>query len=138
MTRVAALWSPQESDAVVGFQETQEAAKAFSLQLQSVELRKAEYIEKAFAEIPKGRPNAIIVILNTLVTLHSRLIVDLAFKYRLPGMYPTRQFAEEGGLMASGPLMADLYHRAATYVDKILKVQNHLSCPLSSLRNSSW
>jgi len=56
-----------------------------------------------------------------LATLNSKQIVDLAFKYRLPGMYPTRQFAEEGGLIAYGPLMGDLYHRAAAYIDKILK-----------------
>jgi putative ABC transport system substrate-binding protein len=48
-------------------------------------------------------------------------IVELALRHRLPGMYPTRQLAEEGGLMAYGPLIGDLYRRAATYVDKILK-----------------
>ena len=69
----------------------------------------------------KARDSALLVILSPLVTLNSRRIVELALKYRLPGMYPTKQFAEEGGLMAYGPLMADLYRRAATYVDKILK-----------------
>jgi putative tryptophan/tyrosine transport system substrate-binding protein len=61
------------------------------------------------------------VILSPLVTLHSKRIVEMALKQHLPGMYPTRQFAEEGGLMAYGPLIGDLYRRAATYVDKILK-----------------
>jgi len=121
MTRVAALWAPQEREAVAGFKETQEAAQAFALQLQSVELARAEEIEKVLAEIPKGRPHALVVILHPLVTLHSKRIVEAALKHRLPGMYPTRQFAEEGGLMAYGPLIGDLYRRAATYVDKILK-----------------
>jgi putative ABC transport system substrate-binding protein len=106
---------------VTGYKETKEAAKAFSLQLHSVELRSAEDIEKAFAELPKSHSGALLVILNSLVTLHSKRIVELAAKHRLPGMYPTRQFAEEGGLMAYGPLMGDLYRRSATYVDKILK-----------------
>jgi putative ABC transport system substrate-binding protein len=78
-------------------------------------------MERVFAEITKARPNALFVILSPLVTLHSKRIVELALKHNLPGMYPTRQFAEEGGLMAYGPLIADLYRRAATYVDKILK-----------------
>lgn len=121
MTRVAALWSPQQLEAAAGFKQTQEAAKAFSLQLQSVELARAEDIEKVFAEIPKRRPDALVVVLHPLVTLHSKRVVEMALKYRLPGMYPTRQFAEEGGLMAYGPLIGDLYRRAATYVDKILK-----------------
>jgi putative tryptophan/tyrosine transport system substrate-binding protein len=121
MTRVAALWAPGQSEAVKGFKEIQEAARSFSLRLQSVELQNAEELEKVFAEISKGRPNALVVVLDPLVTLHSKQIVDLALKHHLPGMYPTRQFAEEGGLMAYGPLIADLYRRAATYVDKILK-----------------
>ena len=121
MTRVAALWAPQEREAVAGFKETQEAAQAFALQLQSVELARAEEIEKVLAEIPKGHPHALVVILHPLVTLHSKRIVEAALKHRLPGMYPIRQFAEEGGLMAYGPLIGDLYRRAATYVDKILK-----------------
>ena len=121
ITRVAAMWSPWESETVTGYKETKEAAKAFSLQLHSVELRSAEDIEKAFAQLPKSRSGALLVILNSLVTLHSKRIVELAAKHHLPGMYPTRQFTEEGGLMAYGPLMGDLYRRSATYVDKILK-----------------
>jgi putative tryptophan/tyrosine transport system substrate-binding protein len=121
MTRVAALWAPGQSEAVKGFKETQEAARGFSLRLQSVELQNAEELEKVFAEISKGRPDALLVVLDPLVTLHSKRIVDLALKHHLPGMYPTRQFAEEGGLMAYGPLIADLYRRAAMYVDKILR-----------------
>jgi ABC-type uncharacterized transport system substrate-binding protein len=61
------------------------------------------------------------VVLGPFVTLHSKRIVEGALKQRMPGMYPTRQFAEEGGLMAYGPLMGDVYRRAAIYVDKILK-----------------
>ena len=78
ITRVAAMWSPWESETVTGYKETKEAAKAFSLQLHSVELRSAEDIEKAFAELPKSHSGALIVILNSLVTLHSKRIVELA------------------------------------------------------------
>jgi putative ABC transport system substrate-binding protein len=121
MRRAAVLWAPGQSEAVRGFKETQEALQAFSLKLQSVEIQRAEDMEKVFAEVPKARPNALIVVLSPFVTLHSNRIVELALKHNLPGMYPTRQFAEEGGLMAYGPLIADLYRRAAIYVDKLLK-----------------
>jgi len=130
MTRVAALWSPQQREAAVGFKQTQEAAQALSLQLQSVELARAEDIEKVFAEIPKRRPDALVVILHPLVTLNSKRVVEMTLKYRLPGMYPTRQFAEEGGLMAYGPFIGDLYRRAATYVDKILKGAKPANLPV--------
>jgi len=121
MTRVAALWSSSENESVLGFKETQDAAKALSLRIQSVELSDTGEMEKTFAELIKMRVDALLVVLSPLVTLNSRRIVELALKQRLPGMYPTRQFVEEGGLMGYGPLLGDLYRRAATYVDKILK-----------------
>ena len=119
--RIAALRNPEEYEAVTGYKETQDAAQAFSLRLHSVEVQSANDFEHAFAQMEKARDRALLVILSPLVTLNSRRIVELALKYRLPGMYPTKQFAEEGGLMAYGPLIGDLYRRAATYVDKILK-----------------
>ena len=130
MTRVAALWSTSENESVLGFKETQEAANTLSLRMQSVELGEAGEIEKAFADLTKTRVDALVVVLSPLVTLHSKRIAELALKQRLPGVYPTRQFAEEGGLMAYGPLVAELYRRAATYVDKILKGANPANLPI--------
>jgi putative tryptophan/tyrosine transport system substrate-binding protein len=120
-TRVATLWNSRENESMVGFKQTQNAAKAFSVKLNSVEVHSAEDIEQAFADLPKARIDALLVMLSPLLTLQSRHVVELALKQRLPSMYPTRQFAEEGGVMAYGPLVGDLYYRAATYVDKILK-----------------
>jgi len=121
MTRFAALWSSSENESVMGFKQTEDAAKALSLRMQSVELGDAGEMEKRFADVTKTRVDALVVVLSPLVTLNSRRIVELALKQRLPGMYPTRQFVEEGGLMGYGPAVGDLYRRAATYVDKILK-----------------
>ena len=121
ITRVATLWSPRSTEAVAGLKETEEAAQALAIPLHLVKIEERADIEKAFAALPKANVNALLVVLSPQTTLHSKTIVDLALKQRLPGMYPTRQFAEEGGLMAYGPLIGDLYHRAAIYVDKILK-----------------
>ena len=121
INRVATLWSSLSSEAVLGVKETREAARGLSVPLYSMEVQTATDLDKAFANLPKAKVNALLVVLSPLATLNSKKIVDLALKFRLPGMFPTRQFAEEGGLMAYGPLMGDLYRRAATYVDKILK-----------------
>jgi ABC-type uncharacterized transport system substrate-binding protein len=121
VTGVLTLWSPRSSEAVIGLKETQEAARGLAVKLHPVKVQTAEDIEKAFAELPKANVNAVLVVLSPQVTLQSKRIVALALKQRLPGMYPTRQFVEEGGLMAYGPLIGDLYRRAASYVDKILK-----------------
>jgi putative tryptophan/tyrosine transport system substrate-binding protein len=121
LTRVAALWSPRSTEAVLGLKETEEAAHALSIPLHLVKVETQAEIEKAFAALPTTNVNALLVVLSPQTTLHSKAIVDLALKQRLPGMYPTRQFAEESGLMAYGPLIGELYRRAAAYVDKILK-----------------
>jgi ABC-type uncharacterized transport system substrate-binding protein len=120
-TRIAALWTPRYNEAVIGFKETQDAAKAFSVRLHPLEVSTAADIDRAFEQMVKVHDGAVVVILSPFSTLHSKLIVDLALKHRLPGMYPTKQFVEEGGLMGYGPLIGDLYRRASVYVDKILK-----------------
>jgi putative ABC transport system substrate-binding protein len=121
LSRAAALWTPRSSESVIGLQETRDAAQALSVPLYSMEVPTANDFASAFAKLPKAKVNALIVVLSPMATLNSKKIVDLALKYRLPSVYPTRQFAEEGGMMAYGPLIGDLYHRAAAYVDKILK-----------------
>jgi ABC-type uncharacterized transport system substrate-binding protein len=121
LSRVAALWSPRASQSVLGLKETQEAARALNVALYSMEVQTANDLDRAFANLPKAKVNSLLVVQSPLATLNSKRIVNLALKQRLAGMYPTRQFAEEGGLIAYGPLIGDLYYRAAAYVDKILK-----------------
>ena len=128
--RVAALWSPRDREAEIQFKETEEAAKVLSIRLHPLEIESADDIDRAFRAMTKARDQAIVIILSPLVTLNSKRIVELALKHRLPGIYPTRQFVEEGGLMAYGPLIADLYRRAATYVDKILKGRTPADLPI--------
>ena len=129
-TRVATVWSPGSSEAVLGLKETEDAARALAIPLHLLKVESRDDVEKAFATLPKTGVNALLVILSPQTTFHSKTIVDLALKQRLPGMYPTRQFAEEGGVMAYGPVIGDLYHRAATYVDKILKGAKPAELPI--------
>jgi len=84
-------------------------------------VRSAEDFTSAFGEMAKARDQALFLMLSPLTTLNSKRIVALALKHRLPGMFPTKQFTEEGGLMSYGTSTGGLYRRAATYVDKILK-----------------
>jgi putative ABC transport system substrate-binding protein len=130
ISRAAALWTSRSSESVIGLKETREAAQALSVPLYSMEVPTANDLDKAFASLPKAKVNGLVVVLSPFATLNSKRIVELALKYRLPGVYPTRQFVEEGGLMAYGPLIGDLYHRAATYVDKILKGANPGDLPI--------
>ena len=128
-----AVWNPTDAavqPAVDVFKEVEVAAQAHTLQLYSLEVRSAEDVDTAFVTMKKARLNALLTLLDPLTTLHSKHIVELAAKNRLPAMYPTRQFVEEGGLMAYGVNIGDLYYRAATYVDKILKGSNPAELPV--------
>jgi len=84
-------------------------------------VRSSEDFGSAFGEIKKARDQGLFLMLSPLTTLNSRRIVELALKHRLPGIFPTKQFAEEGGLLSYGTSTGDMYRRAASYVDKILK-----------------
>jgi len=129
MTRMAYLWNPlavsySEAGAPSGnpsYVQAKKAAETLGVQLLSYKVRTLVETEKAFADMQKVRPHALLVLQSPVMTLNSKRIVDLALEQQLPGMYPSNQFAQEGGLMAYGPLIGDLYRRAATYVDKILK-----------------
>ncbi|HEX9144213.1 MAG TPA: ABC transporter substrate-binding protein [Candidatus Binatia bacterium] len=119
--RVGYLWNPGAIVANPSFDQAKAIAQSVALQLQSYEARTPAEIEVAFADMSKTRPDALLVLLSPLMALNSKRIVELALGQRLPGVYPTNQFVEEGGLIAYGPQIGEMYRRAATYVDKILK-----------------
>ena len=86
-----------------------------------VETSGAADFERAFSEMTKVRADALTVLPIALFSFERRRLVDLAAKNRLPAVYSSRDFVDAGGLMSYGPDFADLFRRAATYVDKILK-----------------
>jgi len=135
MNRVAYLWNPSAVLANPSFDQAKAIAQAVALQLRSYEVYTLAEIEKAFADMSKARPDALFVILSPLMTLNSKRIVELAIAQRLPGMYPTNQFVEEGGLMTYGPRIGDMYRRAATYVNKILKRAKPADLPMEQPMN---
>jgi ABC-type uncharacterized transport system substrate-binding protein len=122
LSRVAILWNPAIRGAVLDYKETEGAARSLHLQLQSVEVSRADDLDRAFSAVTTGRAEALVVPAQNPVALANRSeIVRLAQRNRLPSIYGTREFADAGGLMAYGPNGADLWRHAATYVDKILK-----------------
>jgi len=121
-SRVAILWNPDIRGAVLDYKETENAARSLRLQLQSVEVGRADDLDRAFAAMMTGRAEALIVSTPNPVAFSNRgQIVRLAQKNRLPTIYGVRDFADAGGLIAYGPNAADLWRRAPMYVDKILK-----------------
>jgi len=122
VSRVAVLWNP--ANAVWQAQmlrATEVAARALGLQLQLLEARGPDELEGAFAAMTRERASALLVQVDVIFALHARRLADLAAKRHLPAMYGSREHVEAGGLMSYAPNIPDLFRRAATYVDKILK-----------------
>src|SRR5712692_5341592 len=97
------------------------APRALAVRLQFVEARGPADLDRAFSDMTRARAGALTVLPSAMFFNERRRLVDLAAKNRLPAVYQLREFVDTGGLMAYGPNLADLYRRAATYVDKILK-----------------
>ncbi len=122
VTCVAFLGNPDVPHSALVFRETQVAARVLGVELQSVEVRGAAEFESAFSAMTRERAGALI--LSTRVPVffaHRKQIADLAVKNRLPAIYANRDFVDAGGLMSYGAHVPDLYRRAATYVDKMLR-----------------
>jgi len=119
VTRVAVL-----REAVGGassIQATATAARALRVQLQIFELRDPNELPTVFAAMAKERIEALTVLPGPMITSQMPRIVELASRARLPAVFPEARFVEAGGMMSYGPNLAEMYRRAAGYVDKILK-----------------
>jgi putative ABC transport system substrate-binding protein len=124
VSRVAVLWQPgglperTEKDMLKG---AEVAARALGVRVQFVEARGPAEFDGAFSEMTRARAGALTVLGTPMFITGRRRLVDLAAKNRLPTVFSGRDWVDAGGLMAYGPNVPDLFRRAATYVDKILK-----------------
>ena len=121
ITRVAFLWGSSAQGALITKKETQAAAKALGLQFQSLEVRDSKDFDTVFEAATKGRAEALLTSPSSFLNTHQTRIIEFATKNRLPAMYAQPEFVDVGGLMSYAPNYADLFRRAAVYVDKILK-----------------
>ena len=101
--------------------ELENAARPLGVKLLVQDIRTADDLPTAFDAGARGRAEGLLTTAESIFVVHRKRVVELAAQHRLPGMYPYREMVEVGGLMSYGPTIADLYRRAATYVDKVLK-----------------
>ena len=120
VARVAFLWEGG-SRGNRALTDMEAATKALGLKLQSLEVRGLDDFESAFARAKRDGAHALITAPGPLLNTQQRQVLDFAAKNRLPAMYPFSEFVEAGGLMSYAPNIADLFRRAADFVDKILK-----------------
>jgi putative ABC transport system substrate-binding protein len=121
LSHVAVLGNSTDPGSAQMLGETERAAVALGVQHLYLDVRTPEDIEPAFRAASKGRADAVLALPSFLLTSQRKQLIALAVKSRLPAIYDRREFVEDGGLMTYGVSSTDLFWRAATYVDKILK-----------------
>jgi ABC-type uncharacterized transport system substrate-binding protein len=121
ISRVAVLWDSANAGNALWLGEMKTAAGALRITLQPLDVRGPDEFERAFSAIKKEHANALSVLANGVANTNRARIVDFAAKSKLPAMYANNLFVDTGGLMSYATDSADLWRRAAAYVDKILK-----------------
>jgi putative tryptophan/tyrosine transport system substrate-binding protein len=128
--RFAVLLNMGNPAAQSNWKQIEIAAPLIGSPIQPFDVRKPEDIALAFESAINNQCNALVVDQDALAQANKELIVSLAARYRLPAMYPARDYAAAGGLVSFGVDYPDLYRRAATYVDKILKGSKPADLPV--------
>ncbi len=128
--RVATLWNPEDPVYALELERTERAVRSLGRTLLPIAVRSPTEFETAFAEMVGARADALIVFAHTLTILNRRSLIDLANRHRMPTMYGLIEYVTDGGLIAYGPRLAEVYRRAAVYVDRILKGGNPADLPI--------
>ena len=121
LSRVAVIAISTEPGNAQLLKEMELAAEGLKVKLQHLDVLTSKDIETAFRAAAKGRADGVVMLGSAVFNNHRIQIVELAVKSRLPATYTRPEYVEDGGLMTYGPSINDLFRRAATYVDRILK-----------------
>ena len=132
LSRVAVLGTATNSANAQMLREVELAAKGFGGKLQYLDVLAPKDIETAFLNASKDRADAALVLGGPVLNSHRTQVTELAAKNRLPAVYGQPEFINAGGLMFYGASITDMFRRAATYVDKILKGRKPATFPSSS------
>jgi putative tryptophan/tyrosine transport system substrate-binding protein len=131
LARVAVLSNPANPSSVPNLQQMQAPAQSLGIELHVVEVRAPDRFESAFAALTAARAGALIVLPDGMLYSQHPRIVTFTAASRLPALFPEKEVAEAGGLIAYGPSIPDSFRRAAAYVDKILRGAKPADLPVA-------
>jgi putative ABC transport system substrate-binding protein len=130
VTRAAVLRDSSQGSGTTQFGVIQAVAPSLKVEVNPVNSRDADEIERAVAAFARSPNGGLIVAASGAGLLHRELIIMLAARYKLPAVYWERAFVEAGGLISYGPNYVDQFRRAAGYVDRILKGEKPADLPV--------
>jgi putative ABC transport system substrate-binding protein len=120
-SQVAILSNPANPSHVRELKAVQAAAGPLKLQVHRLEARSPEEFDRVFAAMRRARAEGLLILVDSMFTIHRTRLAELAAIYHLPTLYGIREFVVVGGLMAYGVNIVDYVEGAASYVDRILK-----------------
>jgi ABC-type uncharacterized transport system substrate-binding protein len=135
MSRIAVLSNRDNPATAAEWKEIQAAARALRVTLQLFDVKQAQDLLNAFSEMTRQRPDAVLIVMDTVIAPFRQLIADFAAKNRVPSIMALRDYTEWGGLMSYGPSLPELYRRAASYVDRLLKGAKPSDLPIERPTN---
>jgi putative tryptophan/tyrosine transport system substrate-binding protein len=135
VSRVAVFLDQTSRSNALSLEEIKVAAGALQVALQPLQVRGPDDFEPTFSAVKRERAGALIVLRTASTNTYRARIVDFTAKSRLPAMYADSEFTDAGGLMSYGSNRLDLFRRAATYVDKILKGAKPADLPVEQPKN---
>jgi putative tryptophan/tyrosine transport system substrate-binding protein len=130
ISSVAVLLNPDDPISVLGLNEIQSAARRLKFEVHALQVRDTYDLEKALQDVAKAKLDALAIMPNPVFVKNLKTIADFAIQNRIPSMFHLREFTDVGGLVAYGADRADLFRRAATFVDKILKGASPADLPI--------
>jgi putative ABC transport system substrate-binding protein len=130
LTRVAVIWDPATPSHTPAMRAVESTGRAMGLRLQSLAVRSTSAFDDAFSAAVRERAGAVLILSTPLFMGGTKRLAELALAHKLPTMFGPREHVEAGGLLSYSPDRADLYRRAALYVDKILRGANPAELPV--------
>jgi putative ABC transport system substrate-binding protein len=121
LRRVAVVRDPTSNGGIGQYAVIEAAAPSLGVELTSIDVRDPVDIERSIAAFARSPDGGLIVPRNALASFHHETIITAANRHRVPAVYPARRFADRGGLISYGPVIGELWHGAAGYVDRILR-----------------
>ena len=130
VSAVAVLFNPEDQLSILDWKEARHSAQTLGIEFHSLEMRSTDDLDKVLNEAAKSRVDAIVIMPSPVLFENLKRIADFALQNRLPTTFHLREFAYLGGLISYGVDRSDLFRRAATYVDKILKGARPADLPI--------
>jgi putative ABC transport system substrate-binding protein len=127
---VGALTNPDNPASLASWKVIEAAAQPLGLKAASIDVRKPEELEDGLEEAVKNGVDALIIGLETLAQSYQNFILEFTQRQHVPAAFAARNFVEAGGLVSYGVFYPNMYYRAATYVDKVLKGAKPAELPI--------